>query len=69
MVFAPLLGWLALSVQGKEVSSFAASWAKPLHEAVGNLGYVLIGLHAAWALYQHYMRRNNALLNMLPKRD
>jgi len=33
---------------------------------VGTVGYWLIGLHAAAALYHHYIRRDNALTRMLP---
>ena len=35
-----------------------------MHEAVANLGYALIGLHAVAALYHHYMRHDNTLLRM-----
>jgi superoxide oxidase len=82
MIVAPVVGWLTLSSQGTPVPFFGlylpallaeeaatAAWTKTLHQAVGKLGYFLIAIHTAWALYQHYFFRSNALVNMLPKRD
>ncbi len=39
-----------------------------LHEAIGEFGYYLIGLHAAAALYHHHFMKDNTLLRMLPAR-
>jgi cytochrome b561 len=39
-----------------------------LHETIGTVGYYLVGLHAAAALFHHYFRRDNTLLRMLPQR-
>ena len=39
-----------------------------LHETVGEVGYWLIGLHAAAALFHHYLLRDNTLVRMLPSR-
>lgn len=81
MIAMPVAGWLALSAAGKPIPFFGlefsalidenASLAKPIkkiHETVGNVAYLLIGLHAAAALFHHYVRRDHTLLKMLPKR-
>lgn len=39
---------------------------KSIHETLGNIGYYLIGLHAAAALFHHYIQKDNTLLRMLP---
>ncbi|MDR2154682.1 MAG: cytochrome b/b6 domain-containing protein, partial [Burkholderiaceae bacterium] len=41
---------------------------KEVHETVATIGYGLIGLHAAAALFHHYVMRDNTLLRMLPAR-
>lgn len=77
----PLLGWLMLSAKGKAIPFFgielppllAANKAlghdlEEIHETIGNLGYWLIGLHAAAALFHHYLLRDNTLVRMLPWR-
>lgn len=80
LMFAmPLLGWLTLSAEGKAVPFFGmqlpplvgesksvADWAKEIHETGGTIGYFLIGLHAAAALFHHYVVRDNTLRRMLP---
>lgn len=79
MIGMPLLGWLTLSAQGKVVPFFGlqlppligesrsvAGWAKEVHEAGGTVGYLLIGLHAAAALFHHHVVRDNTLRRMLP---
>ncbi|MCV2367963.1 cytochrome b [Roseateles oligotrophus] len=48
-------------------SEAAAELLEELHETGGNIGYVLIGLHATAALYHHYIVRDNTLLRMLPR--
>ncbi|MGE5758408.1 MAG: cytochrome b, partial [Sideroxydans sp.] len=78
----PITGWLLLSATGKPVPFFGlelpaligenkdlAKTLKDIHEFVGTAGYYLIGLHAAAALYHHYIVRDNTLLRMLPDRD
>jgi superoxide oxidase len=78
MIAMPILGWLVLSAEGKPIPFFGASLpaliaenkesAKSLqeiHETVGELGYWLIGLHAAAALFHHYVVRDNTLSRML----
>ena len=74
----PLLGWLVLSARGKPIPFFGlalpplvaenkplADVLKEVHETVGNVGYFLIGLHAAAALYHHYVVRDDTLRRML----
>jgi len=79
MIGMPVLGWLTLSADGKQIPFFGlqlptlmgenksiAEWAKEIHEAGGTIGYFLIGLHAAAALYHHYFVRDNTLQRMVP---
>ncbi len=81
MIVMPLTGWLLLSATGKPIPFFGlelpalvgenkglAEQLKEIHEAVGTAGYYLIGLHAAAALYHHYIVRDNTLTRMLPER-
>lgn len=82
MIGLPLSGWLMLSAAGKPIPFFGlqlpaligeneqlAKQIEEIHETVGELGYYLIGLHAAAALFHHYIRRDNTLIRMLPYRD
>jgi cytochrome b561 len=77
----PLLGWLILSTAGKPIPFFGlelpALWTehkalsrsvKDIHETIAEIGYWLVGLHAAAALFHHYYVRDNTLLRMLPGR-
>ncbi|MEQ1814042.1 MAG: cytochrome b [Candidatus Nitrotoga sp.] len=77
MIGLPLLGWLILSAKGTPVPFFGlelpaligeskglAKWLKDVHEATATIGYFLIGIHAAAALYHHYFRRDNTLKSM-----
>jgi cytochrome b561 len=79
MIGMPLMGWFVLSAQGKAITFFGlqlppligasksiAEWAKELHEAGGTIGYLLIGAHAAAALFHHYVVRDTTLRRMLP---
>ena len=81
MIAMPLLGWLALSAKGRPVHLFfvdlpfpigtddgLARQLKQLHGIVANAGYFAIGLHAAFALFHHYAKRDNTLTRMLPQR-
>lgn len=81
MIGMPILGWLAVSAKGDPVVVFGlplptlmgqdkdvSHTLKEVHEAMGTLGYFLIGLHAAAALAHHYLWRDNTLLRMLPSR-
>lgn len=77
----PVLGWLTLSAQGKVIPFFGLELPallgpdkalghslEDLHQTIGTLGYYLIGLHAAAALYHHYIVHDDALRRMLPRR-
>jgi len=79
MIGLPLVGWLILSASGKPVPFFGlqlpalvgenkalADLFKEIHETGGTVGYFLIGLHAAAALFHHYVVRDNTLRRMLP---
>ncbi len=79
MIGMPLLGWLTLSAEGKPIPFFfvqlpalvnesksVADWAKELHETGGTIGYFLIAMHAAAALFHHYVVGDNTLRRMLP---
>ena len=79
MIAMPLLGWLALSADGKVIPFFGlelpplVSPSKDLlevfedtHELIGTIGYFLIGAHALAALYHHYVKRDDTLRKMLP---
>lgn len=79
LIAMPLLGWCMLSAQGKPIPFFGPELPaligpdkalghnlEEIHETVGNIGYWLIGLHAAAALFHHYFMRDDALLRMLP---
>jgi cytochrome b561 len=81
MIAMPLLGWLILSGEGEPVTFFGmqlptliaqnkalAKQLEEIHETVGNVGYFLIGAHAAAALVHHYINRDDTLLRMLPSR-
>ena len=82
MLVMPLLGWLILSGENQPVPFFGlqlpaligenkalAKQFEEIHETVGNVGYFLIGLHAAAALIHHYFYRDNTLVRMLPARS
>ena len=83
MLLMPLAGWLALSAAGKPIPFFGlelpalmgpnktfAHDIKELHEAVGETGYWLIGIHVAAALGHHYVLKDGLMsrmaLNRLP---
>jgi cytochrome b561 len=78
----PIGGWLLLSGEGEPIPFFGlhlpalidenkeiAKLIKEIHSTVGEVGYFLIGLHAAAALLHHYLVRDNTLRRMLPGRD
>ena len=58
----PLLGVLSLYVGQVELQHTL----KSVHELIANAGYFLVGLHAAAALFHHYIVRDNTLERMLP---
>ncbi|MCY1296583.1 Cytochrome b561 [compost metagenome] len=82
MIGLPFAGWLILSAAGKPIPLWGmelpaligknpdlAGEIKELHETVAVLGYWLIGLHAAAALFHHFVTRDNTLVRMLPGRE
>jgi cytochrome b561 len=82
MIGMPLLGWLLLSAAGKPIPFFGlelpalisknkelADLIKEIHETIGTAGYFLVGIHAAAALFHHYVKRDDTLVRMLPHRD
>ena len=79
MVALPLVGWLAVSAEGRPIALAGVplpmligpdrAWVKPLetiHEVMGQAGYALVGLHAEAALWHHYVIRDNTLALMWP---
>jgi cytochrome b561 len=82
MIAMPIAGWLTLSAQGKPIPFFglylpalisesksAADLIKEIHETGATIGYFLVGMHAAAALFHHYYVRDNTLRRMLSGRD
>lgn len=84
MLAMPLLGWLTLSGEGAMVripilglplpllpgvGERVAEAAEELHESIATLGYWLVAVHAAAALFHHYLIRDDTLLRMLPVRS
>lgn len=81
MLAMPILGWLTLSAAGKPIPFFGltlppliaasketAEWLKEVHHQLGEIFYIVIGLHAAAALAHHYFFKDNTLKRMLPER-
>ena len=77
LIGMPLAGWLVLSTAGKPVPFFGlelpalmapdkilSKEIKDVHETVANIGYFVIGLHAAAALFHHYVLGDNTLRRM-----
>jgi cytochrome b561 len=78
MIAMPLAGWLILNAKGQAVPFFGielpvliaenrdtAGRLKEIHEAGATLGYLLLGIHAAAALFHHVVLRDNTLQRML----
>jgi cytochrome b561 len=81
MVAMPILGWLILSGEAKPIPFFGLELPplivpddllgerlEDLHGTIGTIGYYLVGLHAAAALYHHYFMHDDTLRRMLPRR-
>ena len=81
LIVMPVLGWTTLSAKGGVIPFFGLELPpligadrefghqlEKIHETIGTLGYYLIGLHAAAALYHHYFVRDDTLRRMLPQR-
>jgi superoxide oxidase len=82
MIGLPLLGWLILSAEGDPIPFFGlhlpaligenkelAKTLEEIHATGGTIGYFLIGFHAIAALYHHYIRRDNTLARILPRKN
>lgn len=80
MLLMPLLGWLLMSAEGKELSYFGLQlpalmgpdevWAErleELHEIGSKAGYGLILLHVVAALFHHYLLKDNTVKRMMLK--
>lgn len=80
MLLMPILGWLLMSAEGKELSYLGLSlpalmapnelWAErfeDLHELGAKAGYALIAVHALAALFHHYVLRDNTVKRMTLK--
>jgi cytochrome b561 len=78
MIALPLLGWLTLSAEGDAIPFFGlelpaltvqnealAQRTEGIHKTLATLGYFLIGLHVAAALFHHYVQRDNTLRRMM----
>lgn len=81
MIGMPLAGWAMLSGYGDPVPFYGlelpaligpdrplAKQLQELHGTVGEVGYYVIGAHAAAALFHHYVLHNDTLKRMLPWR-
>ena len=81
MIGAPVAGWLILGAEGQPIPFFGlelppltgeskplAETVEEIHELAGTVGYFLIGLHAAAALFHHYFLRDDTLKRILPRR-
>lgn len=79
MIGMPLLGWAAISAKGAPIALFGLhvpaligpdkglyDSLKDIHATIATIGYYLIGLHAAAALFHHYVMRDTTLVHMLP---
>lgn len=81
MIGMPIVGWMIVSAEGHAVPFFGlelpplaakdhalAESAEDLHKLLGTIGYWLVGLHAAAALFHHHVVKDDTLRRMLPGR-
>jgi cytochrome b561 len=81
LIGMPFAGWTILSAEGDPITFWGlnvqpltspdkalAEQVKELHETSGTIGYLLLGLHAAAALFHHYFMKDDTLRRMLPSR-
>ncbi|MBS0392369.1 MAG: cytochrome b [Proteobacteria bacterium] len=79
LLVLPLLGWLTLSAKGRAIPFFGLQLPplmgadkalgrslEDVHGFIGDMGFLLIGLHAGAALYHHYLVRDDTLRRMWP---
>jgi cytochrome b561 len=80
MLIMPILGWLLMSAEGKDLNYLGLQlpvllapneiWAErfeELHELGANFGYGLIALHTVAALFHHYLLKDNTVKRMMLK--
>lgn len=80
LIAMPFAGWTILSAEGDAIPFWGlnlppltgvnkqfAEQVQELHETGGTVGYFLLGLHAAAALFHHYILKDNTLVRMLPR--
>ncbi len=78
MLGMPVLGLLALAWKGYAIEPFGAAWTLPLapdqglahlardiHESGATLVYILVGLHAAAALWHQFVLKDRLLHRMI----
>ena len=78
LIAMPIAGWMILSADGMPipfglppltgVDKALAEQLEELHETAGTIGYFLLGLHAAAALFHHLILKDNTMIRMLPRR-
>ena len=81
LILVPLMGWIAVSLYGARgifgLVELPALWSKNeeasktaflLHAWLGRLMGLLIVIHISAALYHHFVRKDNVLRRMLPKK-
>ncbi len=82
MIIMPMMGWMILSAAGKPIPFFGLELPaltstidkdfsheiEEIHELIGTIGYYLIGLHAAAAIFHHHFIKDDTLTRMLPKK-
>jgi superoxide oxidase len=81
MFIMPVIGWVLLSAEGHDAIFFGlplpaliatdrvvADKVAEVHEVIGTLGYFMIGMHTAAALFHHYVVKDNTLVRILPKK-
>lgn len=78
LVAVPVTGWYALSQMGIQARIFGFTLPSiaaevqgkspmgDIHSLGGNLILIIAGLHAAAALWHHFIRKDNTLLRMRP---
>ena len=80
LLISPIFGLLYFQYAGKEIHFFGLVWpqfvtpntdmkklVEGIHEFLGNSLYILIGIHAVAALWQHYVIKDDTLRKMLGK--
>jgi cytochrome b561 len=81
LIAMPVAGWAILSGEGETIPFWGlalpplpgigedlSKQIKELHELGGTIGYFLLGLHAAAAVFHHYILKDDTMFRMLPPR-